>query len=87
MVNNTRVVSPSPGLEMFVVQCRRRSNSLPLGDIIPLDHMRQVVQLVPKFGAQVPVNMMSDNCLDVGYKFYVNSFADKETFHAVLSYQ
>ena len=87
IVNNTHVVCPAPRLEMFVVQRRLRSNGRPLGDIIPLDHVQQVVQLVPKFGAQAPINMTSDNCLDVGNEFYVNSFAEKETFHAILSYQ
>lgn len=39
MVNNTRVVSPAPGLEMFVAQCWLQSNGRPLGDVIPLDHV------------------------------------------------
>jgi len=60
---------------------------LPLGDIIPLDSVRQVVQLIPKFGSVVPQEMTHDNCLDVSQEFFINSFADKETFHAMLSYQ
>ena len=39
MVNNTCVVSPALGLEMFVVQRWLRSNGRPLGDVIPLDHV------------------------------------------------
>ncbi|KIO01513.1 hypothetical protein M404DRAFT_16208 [Pisolithus tinctorius Marx 270] len=77
IVDNVRVVSPAPKIKMF----------LPLGDIIPLDNVQQVVQLVPKFGVKSPRIMTCDNCLDVGREFYINSFADKETFHAVLSYQ
>jgi len=62
---------------------------MPLGDIIPLDSVRQVIQLVPKFSLKAPSEMVGDNCLHlpVGCEFYNNSFADKETFHAVLNYQ
>ncbi|KAI6039085.1 hypothetical protein EDC04DRAFT_2568878 [Pisolithus marmoratus] len=87
MVDNIRVVAPAPKIEMFVVQRRFRSNGRPLGDIIPLDNVRQVIQLIPKFGVKAPREMTCDNCLDVGREFYLNSFADKETFHAILSYQ
>ena len=60
---------------------------MPLGDIIPLDSVCQLIQLIPKFGVEVSGMMTGDNCLHVGHEFYINSFADKETFHAILSYQ
>jgi len=87
MINNMRVVTPAPKIEMFVVRRRFRSNGTPLGDIIPLDRVHQVVQLVPRFGVKAPKEMMGDNSLQVGHEFYINSFADKETFHAILSNQ
>ncbi|KAI6009474.1 hypothetical protein F5J12DRAFT_718989, partial [Pisolithus orientalis] len=57
------------------------------GDIIPLDSICQVIQIIPKFGVKAPRGMTCDNCLDVECEFYINSFVDKETFHAILSYQ
>lgn len=72
---------------MFVVHHNLRTNGQPLGDIVPLDSVCQVVQFVPKFGHQVPPDMTSDNSLEIAREFYINSFADKETFHAILSYQ
>ena len=86
-VNDVRVATPAPDIEMFLVRQRLRSNNMPLGDIIPLDSVCQVIQLIPKFGVEVSGMMMGDNCLHVGREFYINSFADKETFHAILSYQ
>ena len=45
----------------------------------------QLIQLIPKFGVKASDMMiMGDNCLYVGHEFYINSFADKETFHAIL---
>ncbi|KAF9220459.1 hypothetical protein BS17DRAFT_852137 [Gyrodon lividus] len=87
VVNGVRIVVPTPKIDMFLVHRRLRSNKLPLGDIIPMDSVRQVVQLIPKFGAAASPEMTCDNCLDVAREFYINSFADKETFHAILSYQ
>ncbi|KIJ57464.1 hypothetical protein HYDPIDRAFT_171680, partial [Hydnomerulius pinastri MD-312] len=87
VVNGVRVVTPAPKIDMFLVHRRLRSNHLPLGDIIPMDSVRQVVQLIPKFGAVASLEMTCDNSLDVAREFYINSFADKETFHAILSYQ
>ncbi|KAL4072026.1 hypothetical protein J3A83DRAFT_4372007 [Scleroderma citrinum] len=87
IVDNVRVVSPALKIEMFLVHRCFRSNGTPLGDIIPLDNVRHPIQLVPKFGVDAPRNMTCDNTLDVGREFYINSFADKETFHAILSYQ
>lgn len=86
-LNNIRVATPAPHIEMFLVRRRVRNNRQFLGDIVPLDSVRQVVQLVPKFGARVPENMTCNNSLEMAAEFYVNSFADKETFHAILSYQ
>lgn len=87
VINGVRVVVPAPKIDMFLVHRRLRSNGLPLGDFIPMDSVHQVVQLIPKFGAVASPEMTCDNSVDVAREFYVNSFANKETFHAILSYQ
>ena len=87
VVDSIRVPAPASDLEMFVVQRRFRNNGRPLHDIVPLDNVHQVVQLIPKFGSRVPEGMTCDNSLEHGGEFYINSFADKETFHAILGYQ
>lgn len=87
VVDGIRVAAPAPGLEMFVVRRRLRRDGRRLGDVVRLDDVRQVVQLIPKFGSKVPQNMTCDNSLELDGEFFLNTFADKETFHAVLSYQ
>ena len=89
MINSLHVVTPAPTIEMFLVHQHFQSNGMPLGDIIPLDSVCQVIQLIPKFSLKAPSEMVGDNCLHLpaGCEFYINSFADKETFHAVLNYQ
>ncbi|KIK37684.1 hypothetical protein CY34DRAFT_92314, partial [Suillus luteus UH-Slu-Lm8-n1] len=73
--------------DMFSVHRRVRSNRDPLGDIVPLSSVRQVIELIPKFGREVPLSMNCNNSWQLAREFYVNNFADKETFHAILSYQ
>ncbi|KIK18553.1 hypothetical protein PISMIDRAFT_109244, partial [Pisolithus microcarpus 441] len=87
VVDGVHVAAPAPKIKMFVVQQCIQNNGQALGDIIHLDDVHQVVQLIPKFGVQAPPEMTCDNSLEVGHKFYVNGFADKEIFHAILSYQ
>ncbi|KAG1832346.1 hypothetical protein F4604DRAFT_1606038 [Suillus subluteus] len=86
-VNDICFVTPAPVADMFSVQRRIRSNHDPSGDMVPLSSVRQVIELIPKFGQEVPLSMNCTNSLQLAREFYVNNFADKETFHAILSYQ
>ncbi|KAI6098385.1 hypothetical protein EDD16DRAFT_1451732, partial [Pisolithus croceorrhizus] len=85
VTGGTHIIVPTPKIEMFVIQQCVQATGQWLGDIIHLDGVHQVVQLVPRFGAQMPPGMTCDNCLETGQEFYINIFADKEVFHAVLS--
>ncbi|KAG1877527.1 hypothetical protein F4604DRAFT_1580762, partial [Suillus subluteus] len=80
-------VTPAPVTDMFLVQRCIRSNRDPSGDIVPLSSVHQVIELIPKFGREVPLSMNCNNSLQLAREFYVNNFADKETFHTILSYQ
>ena len=87
VVDGIRVVAPAPKIDMFIVHRRLHNNGQHSGDIIRLEDVRDVMQLVPKHSGKVPADMTCNNCLELGREFYVNSFADKEVFHAILSYQ
>lgn len=82
-IGGRRVAVPSPHIEMFSMCRRFWSGNRFMGDIVRLDDVCQVIQLVPKFGPTVPPAMTCDNSLEVVTDFYVNSFVDKETFHAI----
>jgi hypothetical protein len=57
----------------------------PKGDIIALDSISRFVQLVPRFGRKVAGEARLDTytSMDICKYFYINSFADKETYQAV----
>ena len=58
-----------------------------MGDVIPLTSIWEIVQLVPVFGAKMDVRLNSNSSLDLADEFYLNNFANKNTFHAILTYQ
>ena len=63
-----------------------RSNRQRMGDIMELTDVREVVELVPWFRAKMDDALNKDNSLNLPDSFYLNNFAGKETFHAILSY-
>lgn len=84
--NGIQVYTPAPNIDMFHVHRHLRSNKTRIAAIIPINKIRQVVDLVPKYGKYAGSHLTSDNSLE-GNDFYVNNFANKENFHAILSYQ
>jgi hypothetical protein len=64
-----------------------RSNRQRMGDIVQLTDIREIVELIPRFGATMDNLLNKDSSLDIPDSFHLNNFADKETFHAILSYQ
>lgn len=87
IVNGQEVFAPEPVIDMFVVNRHLRTNGTRVGDIIKLTDICEFVELVPKFGKRMSDEINSDNSLELVKSFYVNHFAGKETFHAILSYQ
>ncbi|KAG1840969.1 hypothetical protein C8R48DRAFT_781568 [Suillus tomentosus] len=66
-IGDLRVVAPASVTDMFLVHRRLRLNQAPLGDIVPLDSVRQVIQLIPKFGAQILPTMDCNNSLHLAF--------------------
>jgi hypothetical protein len=86
-VDGIDVFKPAPHIDMFLLHRHMRSNGQRMGDIMELTDVREVVELVPRFGAKMDDALNQDNSLDLPDSFYLNNFAGKETFHAILSYQ
>jgi hypothetical protein len=85
--NDELIPYPEPGIDMFLVTRHFRSNQERMGDIVHLQSVRRLVQLVPKFGRYADPTLTKDNSAEICTEYYINNFDDKETFHAILSYQ
>jgi hypothetical protein len=81
------IFTPAPHIDMFLLSCHVRANGEHMGDIISLTDVRECVELVPRFGTKIGDQVNHNNSLEVSGNFYLNNFADKETFHAILKYQ
>lgn len=86
-VAGINVFAPAPGIDMFELHRHRRANGNPMAEIVRLTDVREFVQLVPVYGHIMDNRLNCDNSLDLSEKFYLNNFASKDTFHAILSYQ
>jgi hypothetical protein len=52
--------------------------------VIPVTEVVYALELVPVFDTRIPeIELSSATCLDAYHEYYVNSFADKETHHAL----
>ncbi|KZP15179.1 hypothetical protein FIBSPDRAFT_750832 [Athelia psychrophila] len=81
------VFVPEVGIDMFVVNRHLRNDGTRVGDIFKLVDICEFVELVPKYGRTMPAHINSDNSLELMHSYYINHFASKETYHAILSYQ
>jgi hypothetical protein len=87
--NGDVIFLPADGIDMFILLRHRRGDGRRMGDIVSLDAVVQVVDLIPQFGTTADRSMTCNTSLDsdITEAFYLNHFATKENFHAILSYQ
>lgn len=83
------VYSPESVTGMFLVHRHLRADGTRMSDVVKLTDIAEVVELVPKFGQQASQDWNTNNTVDgdLVHSFYLNDFASKENFHAILSYQ
>ncbi|KIK81322.1 hypothetical protein PAXRUDRAFT_156362, partial [Paxillus rubicundulus Ve08.2h10] len=50
--------------------------------VVPLTEVVHALELVPVFTSKIPeIELSSAACLEAYQQYYVNTFADKETYH------
>ena len=78
-----RGLYPEPLAGMHIVRRARRMNKDPMGDIIPLDQLRSLVELTPRFGKQADRCFEKTNSLEYGTEYWLDKYFDKEIFFAL----
>jgi hypothetical protein len=68
---------------MYQVEYQQTNGHLRLGGIIPLSSIRRLVQLIPVFGPRINPALTTENSMDEGQSYYINSFMEKEIYQAV----
>lgn len=74
---------PEPASSLFIVKRARRANNKHIGDILPLQQVRELIDLIPRFGKQADRHLTRYNVLEYCSEFWLNKYFDKELFLAL----
>lgn len=75
-------IYPAPNAGLFLMKKATRSNGETAGDIIPLDQLRSIVDLAPRFGEKANPQLTATNSIAFSTEFWLNKYFDKELFYA-----
>ena len=67
---------------MYLLKHARRSDGSLLGDVIPLENVRTLINLVPRFG-KAERRLTKENLLECSEEFWLNHYFEKELFYAL----
>jgi hypothetical protein len=76
---------PYPELSsgLYLLKRSKRSTGVVMGDVLPLDQIRSLVNLTPRFGKKASRILTKDNSLEFSSEFWLNKYFTKELFHAL----
>jgi hypothetical protein len=72
-----------PTTGMHVLRRAKRIGGSFLGDVIPLNRVRALVDLVPRFGEVADKRLTGETSLECSNDFLLNKYFDKELFFAL----
>jgi hypothetical protein len=74
---------PDPASKMFVLKRARRSDHSPKGDVVVLSQIRNLVELIPRFGETADPRLSKETTLEYSAEFLLDRYLDKEFFYAL----
>ena len=74
---------PDASTGMYVLKRSQRSNRTIMGDVVPLGHVRTLLDLVPRFGADAHKQLTKETSLEFCLEFWLNKYFEKELFYAL----
>lgn len=75
---------PDPAAGMYVLKWAKCSNNTLLGDIVPLDQVRTLVELTPQFGDQADCCLTKTNSRAYSSEFWLDKYFTKELFYVLM---
>ena len=85
-VSGSRTVKgpyPEPSSGLYLLKRSKRSNGVFMGDVLPLDQIRSLVNLTPRFGQKASRILTKFNSLEFSSEFWLNKYFTKELFLAL----
>lgn len=74
---------PEPASSLYLLKRGKRANGEIIGDIVPLNQIRALADVPPRFGAKANCTLSKENSHSVSTEFRLNKYFDKEMFLAM----
>ena len=76
---------PDPNTGLYLLKRAVRSTGEVLGDIVPLDQLRSLVDVAPRFGEEADPGLTNSNSIVFAKEFWLNKYFNKELFPILSS--
>lgn len=76
---------PDANTSLYLLKRAVRSTGEVLGDIVPLDQLRLLVDVAPRFSKEAGPGLTNTNSIVFAKEFWLNKYFDKELFHILSS--
>ena len=74
---------PEPNSGLFLLKRATRSTGEEAADIIPLDQLRSLADVAPRFGEKADPRFTNTNSSTYATQFWLNKYFNKELFYAL----
>jgi hypothetical protein len=74
---------PNQNTGLFLLKRVFRANGEIAGDIIPLNQLRSLVDIAPRFGEKADSRLTNTNSLAFATEFWLNKYFNKELFYTL----
>jgi hypothetical protein len=74
---------PNRNTGLFLLKRTFRANGEIAGDIIPLNQLRSIVDIAPRFGEKADSRLTNTNSLAFATEFWLNKYFNKELFYTL----
>lgn len=81
--SNSHGPYPEPLSSLYLLKRAKRAGAEIIGDILPLNQVRELVELIPRFGEKADRRLTKFNSLQVNSEFWLNKFFTKEVYLAL----
>jgi hypothetical protein len=78
-----RGIYPEPNSGLYLLKRAKHANGEEIGGIIPLDQLRSLVDIAPRFGERADPRFTNASSLTYATEFWLNKYFDKELFYAL----
>ena len=74
---------PDPSTGLYVLKRSQRSDGTAMGDVVPLEKLRTLLDVVPRFGEDANKQLTKETSLEFSLEFWLNRYFEKELFYAL----